>query len=196
MGTGTIGTGAAAVGAGAADHRRGARAAEGACPDGRARPISLHPTGSRHTNAHDFLLAGGQERDLKRLMGWRSDSMLQPTATAPRTTGPARPPEGCAGGTGYDGLDWWVWKDSVQDVLVRCRRCHLPVALYFADLRGEGYWQRRDEAACIWTPARAAAGGRAGPAGEAGTVHRAAVGGWTRPRDRGPLAPATLVSPC
>jgi site-specific recombinase XerD len=36
----------------------------------------MNPHRFRHTNAHDFLLAGGQERDLKRLMGWRSDAML------------------------------------------------------------------------------------------------------------------------
>ncbi len=40
-------------------------------------PKALHPHRFRHTNAHDFLLAGGQERDLKRLMGWRSDTMLE-----------------------------------------------------------------------------------------------------------------------
>jgi site-specific recombinase XerD len=36
----------------------------------------VHPHRFRHTNAHDFLLAGGQERDLMRLMGWRSEGML------------------------------------------------------------------------------------------------------------------------
>jgi site-specific recombinase XerD len=40
-------------------------------------PKLVHPHRFRHTNAHDFLLAGGQERDLKRLMGWRSDTMLE-----------------------------------------------------------------------------------------------------------------------
>jgi site-specific recombinase XerD len=40
-------------------------------------PVKIHPHRFRHTNAHDFLLAGGQERDLKRLMGWRSDTMLE-----------------------------------------------------------------------------------------------------------------------
>ncbi|RFZ47543.1 Tyrosine recombinase XerC [Mycobacterium marinum] len=40
-------------------------------------PANVHPHRFRHTNAHDFLLAGGQERDLKRLMGWRSDTMLE-----------------------------------------------------------------------------------------------------------------------
>lgn len=40
-------------------------------------PATIHPHRFRHTNAHDFLLAGGQERDLKRLMGWRSDTMLE-----------------------------------------------------------------------------------------------------------------------
>ena len=39
-------------------------------------PAAVHPHRFRHTAAHDFLLAGGQERDLKRLMGWRSDAML------------------------------------------------------------------------------------------------------------------------
>lgn len=37
----------------------------------------LHPHRFRHTWAHDFLMAGGQERDLKRLAGWSSDSMLE-----------------------------------------------------------------------------------------------------------------------
>lgn len=31
----------------------------------------------RHTFAHDFLINGGQERDLKRLAGWSSDVMLE-----------------------------------------------------------------------------------------------------------------------
>ena len=37
----------------------------------------LHPHRFRHTWAHDYLLAGGQERDLKRLAGWSSDVMLE-----------------------------------------------------------------------------------------------------------------------
>ena len=37
----------------------------------------LHPHRFRHTWAHDFLMAGGQERDLKRLAGWSSDVMLE-----------------------------------------------------------------------------------------------------------------------
>lgn len=37
----------------------------------------LHPHRFRHTFAHDFLLSGGQERDLKRLAGWSSDVMLE-----------------------------------------------------------------------------------------------------------------------
>lgn len=37
----------------------------------------LHPHRFRHTFAHDFLMAGGQERDLKRLAGWTSDTMLE-----------------------------------------------------------------------------------------------------------------------
>lgn len=40
-------------------------------------PDLVHPHRFRHTHAHDFLMAGGQERDLKRLMGWRSDTMLE-----------------------------------------------------------------------------------------------------------------------
>ncbi|MFE9748461.1 tyrosine-type recombinase/integrase [Saccharothrix saharensis] len=37
----------------------------------------LNPHKFRHTFAHDFLVSGGQERDLKRLAGWTSDSMLE-----------------------------------------------------------------------------------------------------------------------
>jgi site-specific recombinase XerD len=37
----------------------------------------LHPHRFRHSWAHDFLMAGGQERDLKRLAGWSSDIMLE-----------------------------------------------------------------------------------------------------------------------
>ncbi len=37
----------------------------------------LHPHRFRHTWAHDCLMAGGQERDLKRLAGWSSDVMLE-----------------------------------------------------------------------------------------------------------------------
>jgi len=37
----------------------------------------LHPHRFRHTFAHDFLLAGGQGPDLKRLAGWSSDAMLE-----------------------------------------------------------------------------------------------------------------------
>ena len=37
----------------------------------------LHPHRFRHTWAHDFLMSGGQERDLKRLAGWSSDVMLE-----------------------------------------------------------------------------------------------------------------------
>lgn len=37
----------------------------------------LHPHMFRHTVAHDHLMSGGQERDLKRLMGWSSDLMLE-----------------------------------------------------------------------------------------------------------------------
>lgn len=45
---------------------------------GRAAGIEdLHPHRFRHSWAHDYLLAGGQERDLKRLAGWSSDVMLE-----------------------------------------------------------------------------------------------------------------------
>jgi site-specific recombinase XerD len=37
----------------------------------------LHPHRFRHTFAHDYLLAGGQGADLKRLAGWSSDVMLE-----------------------------------------------------------------------------------------------------------------------
>lgn len=37
----------------------------------------LHPHRFRHTWAHDYLMSGGQERDLKRLAGWSSDVMLE-----------------------------------------------------------------------------------------------------------------------
>ncbi|MFC0628553.1 tyrosine-type recombinase/integrase [Kribbella deserti] len=37
----------------------------------------IHAHQFRHGAAHQWLLSGGQERDLKRLMGWRSDSMLE-----------------------------------------------------------------------------------------------------------------------
>lgn len=44
---------------------------------GKAAGIEgLHPHQFRHTAAHRWLAAGGQERDLKLLMGWRSDAML------------------------------------------------------------------------------------------------------------------------
>ena len=36
----------------------------------------LHPHALRHTFAHRFLVAGGQERDLMMLAGWRSSAML------------------------------------------------------------------------------------------------------------------------
>jgi site-specific recombinase XerD len=36
-----------------------------------------NPHRFRHTFAHDFLINGGQERDLKRLAGWTSDVMLE-----------------------------------------------------------------------------------------------------------------------
>jgi site-specific recombinase XerD len=39
-------------------------------------PAEMHPHRFRHSWAHDFLLAGGGERNLMRLAGWSSDAML------------------------------------------------------------------------------------------------------------------------
>jgi site-specific recombinase XerD len=39
-------------------------------------PATVHPHRFRHTAAHDWLVSGGQERDLMRLLGWRSEAML------------------------------------------------------------------------------------------------------------------------
>lgn len=47
----------------------------------------VHPHAFRHTFAHRWLSAGGQERDLMRLAGWRSESML---AVYARSTADAR----------------------------------------------------------------------------------------------------------
>ena len=62
--------------------QRGAMSADGAREriyglGDRAGVDHLHPHRFRHTFAHDFLMAGGQERDLKRLAGWTSDVMLE-----------------------------------------------------------------------------------------------------------------------
>jgi integrase len=56
-------------------------------PDGARERVTLrgqlaglervYPHRFRHTFAHDFLMSGGQERDLKRLAGWSSDVMLE-----------------------------------------------------------------------------------------------------------------------
>lgn len=43
----------------------------------RAGLEHVNPHRFRHTFAHDFLMSGGQERDLKRLAGWSSDAMLE-----------------------------------------------------------------------------------------------------------------------
>jgi integrase len=43
----------------------------------RAGIPDLHPHRFRHTFAHDLLMNGGQERDLKRLAGWTSYVMLE-----------------------------------------------------------------------------------------------------------------------
>jgi site-specific recombinase XerD len=63
--------------------QRGALSADGA--RGRMEVIAeragladrFNPHRFRHTYAHDFLMNGGQERDLKRIAGWSSDIMLE-----------------------------------------------------------------------------------------------------------------------
>ncbi|WP_418063962.1 tyrosine-type recombinase/integrase [Pimelobacter simplex] len=62
--------------------QRGALSADGARERVKIRGeqagiVDLHPHRFRHTWAHDFLMNGGQERDLKRLAGWSSDVMLE-----------------------------------------------------------------------------------------------------------------------
>ena len=62
--------------------QRGALSADGARErvNVRSRLAGIDhvwPHQFRHTFAHDFLMAGGQERDLKRLAGWTSDVMLE-----------------------------------------------------------------------------------------------------------------------
>ena len=62
--------------------QRGALSADGARERMKVRGAQagindLHPHRFRHTFAHDFLMNGGQERDLKRLAGWSSDVMLE-----------------------------------------------------------------------------------------------------------------------
>jgi site-specific recombinase XerD len=62
--------------------QRGALSADGARDRVKLRGQlagidDLHPHRFRHTFAHDFLMSGGQERDLKRLAGWSSDVMLE-----------------------------------------------------------------------------------------------------------------------
>jgi site-specific recombinase XerD len=67
--------------------QRGALSADGARDRVKirgtmARIDDLHPHRFRHTFAHDFLMSGGQERDLKRLAGWSSDVMLERYSTS------------------------------------------------------------------------------------------------------------------
>jgi site-specific recombinase XerD len=62
--------------------QRGALSPDGARDRVKLRGLmagidDLHPHRFRHTFAHDFLMSGGQERDLKRLAGWSSDVMLE-----------------------------------------------------------------------------------------------------------------------
>ena len=62
--------------------QRGALSPDGARDRVRIRGTmagidALHPHRFRHTFAHDFLISGGGERDLKRLAGWSSDAMLE-----------------------------------------------------------------------------------------------------------------------
>jgi site-specific recombinase XerD len=63
--------------------QRGAMSTDGARERIRVRAEQagltdrMHPHRFRHTFAHDYLVNGGQERDLKRLAGWTSDTMLE-----------------------------------------------------------------------------------------------------------------------
>lgn len=63
--------------------QRGALSTDGARDRVRVRAEQaglkdrMHPHRFRHSWAHDFLISGGQERDLKRLAGWSSDVMLE-----------------------------------------------------------------------------------------------------------------------
>jgi site-specific recombinase XerC len=62
--------------------QRGALSPDGARDRVKIRGVmagidDLHPHRFRHTVAHDSLMSGGQERDLKRLAGWSSDVMLE-----------------------------------------------------------------------------------------------------------------------
>jgi site-specific recombinase XerD len=63
--------------------QRGAMSTDGARERVRVRTEQagltdrMHPHRFRHTWAHDYLVNGGQERDLKRLAGWTSDTMLE-----------------------------------------------------------------------------------------------------------------------
>lgn len=63
--------------------QRGALSTDGARDRVRVRAEQarlsdrVFPHRFRHSWAHDFLLAGGGERDLKRLAGWTSDTMLE-----------------------------------------------------------------------------------------------------------------------
>lgn len=68
--------------------QRGALTADGArervrVRGGAAEIEHLHPHRFRQTFAHDFLMAGGQERDLKRLPAGRPTSCSSATAPAP-----------------------------------------------------------------------------------------------------------------
>jgi site-specific recombinase XerD len=68
--------------------QRGALSADGARDRVKLRGQlagidDLHPHRFRHTFAHDFLMSGGQERDLKRLAGWSSDVMLERYGASP-----------------------------------------------------------------------------------------------------------------
>ena len=62
----------------------------------------LHPHRFRHTFAHDYLMAGGQERDLKRLAGWTSDVMLERYGASTADARARRPLAGCADGAVED----------------------------------------------------------------------------------------------
>jgi len=51
----------------------------------------VHPHNFRHTFAHEWRMAGGDDDSLMRLVGWRSRQMLHRYGASAAAQGPARP---------------------------------------------------------------------------------------------------------